>query len=112
MLNFPGRRPLVEPALAAFGIDELLDGVRDIAAGAVDARLLERIVQQLSGRPDKRTAGEILGVAGLFTDERDGRVVRSLAGHDAAGSLDWGITGQQRRIHGAQRIECWFVVDL
>ncbi len=47
----------------------MLDDVGDIGELAVDPGFLERPVEQLSGGPDERPAGEVLLVAGLLADE-------------------------------------------
>ena len=58
---------------------EVLDDVRDVGELAVDARLLERPVEQLAGGADERPAGEILLVAGLLADEHQLGLGPSLA---------------------------------
>ena len=60
---------------------EMLDRVGDIGAGAVHARLGQRLVQQLPRRPDEGPPGQILLVAGLLADEHQRRVQRAFAEH-------------------------------
>src|SRR5581483_2328278 len=72
-------RLLVDPALPARLPLEVLDGVRDVGLRPVDARLLERPVEQLAGRPDERLAREILLVSRLLADEQHLGVSGALA---------------------------------
>jgi hypothetical protein len=58
---------------------EVLDDVRDVGELPVDARLLERPVEQLARGADERPAREILLVAGLLTDEHQLGLGPSLA---------------------------------
>src|SRR3546814_13587621 len=60
---------------------EMLYGVGDVGAPAVDPRLLQRIVEQLPGRPDKGAPGQILLIAGLFPDEHKRGVDRPFSEH-------------------------------
>src|SRR6185295_6277915 len=76
-----GVRLLVNAPLAARLEFEVLHGIRDVDAGAVDAGLGERAVEHLPGRSDERLAGQILLVARLLADEHDPRVRRPLAEH-------------------------------
>ena len=72
---------LVDAPLAAPLELEMLDRVGDIGAGAVHARLGQRLVQQLPRRPDEGPPGQILLVAGLLADEHQRRVQRAFAEH-------------------------------
>src|SRR3569833_1798710 len=76
-------RCLVDAALSrtVLGEAEVLDGIRDVRVGPLDAGLDQGLVQQLSGRADERRALPILLVAGLLADEHD-------AGRDRAGAED------------------------
>jgi hypothetical protein len=76
-----GVRPLVDAALPARLVPEVLDEVRDVDLAAVDARLLERAVEEGAGRPDERDALAILAVPGLLADEDRPRTRRALAGN-------------------------------
>ena len=80
-LDLAGVRLLVDAPLAARLEFEMLDRVGDVDAGAVDAGLGKRAVEQLAGRADERPAGEILLIAGLLADEHERRVARALAEH-------------------------------
>ena len=69
----------MDTTLAARFELEVLDRIGDIGAGAVDTGLRQRPVEQLAGRADKGAAGQILLIAGLFADEHQRRIDRSLA---------------------------------
>ena len=62
-------RLLMDAPLAARLPFEVLDRVRDVGLVAVDPCFHERLVEELSRRPDKRLAREVFLVAGLFADE-------------------------------------------
>src|SRR5690242_11641331 len=64
-------RLLVDAALAAGLPLEVLDDVRDVDLAAVDARVLEGLVEKLPGRADERLALEVLLVARLLADEEN-----------------------------------------
>ena len=68
-------RFLVNTALAARLELEMLDCVRYVSQLAVDAGFDERSIEHLAGRPDKRFAGQVLLVSGLFADEYDPRLL-------------------------------------
>ena len=59
----------MDPPLALGLPLEVLDDVGDVDLGALDFGLGERIVEQLSGRPDERPPFDIFSVAGLLADE-------------------------------------------
>jgi len=61
----------VDPPLAARLPLEVLDHVGDVDLRPIDADFRQRLVEDSSGRPDKRVAGAILVVARLFADEHD-----------------------------------------
>src|SRR5688572_27072733 len=65
------RRRLVQAALAARLPLEVLDRVGDVQVLALDARGLQRPVEQASGRPDERQALAVLLVARLLADQHD-----------------------------------------
>src|SRR5690606_26767146 len=58
----------MQPPLAPRHPLEVLHDVRDIDVAALDACRLERVVEQLSGGPDERSAGEILAVSRHLAD--------------------------------------------
>jgi len=70
VLDLAGGRPLVQPALAALDVLEVLDRVGDVGRLAVDAGLGQRPVEDPPGRADERPALLLL-VARLLADERD-----------------------------------------
>ena len=78
---------LVEPALAARLPAEVLDGVGQVDAAAIDARTFERIVEHASRRPYERPALDVLVVARLLPDEREARLAGPLAEYDLRASL-------------------------
>src|SRR5690349_25170700 len=71
------RGRLVHPALAARFPFEMLDGIRHVHVVAGDARFLQRVVEQLSGRADERLALLILLIARLLAHHHDRRVLRA-----------------------------------
>jgi len=64
----PPRRPL-----------EVLDHVRHVGERAVDPGLLERLVEEASGRADERASLAVLAVAGLLADEHGAGAGAALA---------------------------------
>jgi hypothetical protein len=66
-------RALMDPALAALGPLEVLDGVGEVYLRAVEAGLVQGPVQDPPGRPDERTSLLVLLIAGLLTDEHHRR---------------------------------------
>src|SRR5205085_3549452 len=72
-------RLLVDAALAARLPLEVLDDVGDVDLAPIDARVVERLVEKLPGRPDERLALQVLLVAGLLADEDDVRLRGALA---------------------------------
>jgi hypothetical protein len=60
----------------------MLDGVGDIDSAAIDASVTQRVVENLSGRPDKWPTQKILLITRLLADQHDRRMDRSLAEHD------------------------------
>ena len=58
---------------------EVLDRVRDVDGRPVDARGLERLVEEASGRADEGLAGPVLLVARLLADEARPGSLRPLA---------------------------------
>src|SRR4051812_8948287 len=68
-------RLLVDAALAARLELEVLHGIRDIDARAIDAGFGKRAVEHLPGRTHEWLAGQVLLIARLFADEHE-RCVR------------------------------------
>src|ERR1700722_6050310 len=68
-LDLVGVRPLVQAALAAHLVLEVLDRIADEGFLARDSRLAQRPVENLPGGADERLAGEIFLVARLLADE-------------------------------------------
>ena len=81
------QRTLVEPALAARLPAEVLDGVGEVDAAAIDAGTLERVVEHTPRRADEQRALDVLAVARLLADKRQARLARPLAEHDLRASL-------------------------
>src|SRR3954465_2191764 len=73
---------LVDAPLAACDPLEVLDDVGQIDLLPVDARVCERLVEELPGRADERPAELVLLVAGLLADEHRLGVLGALAEHD------------------------------
>ena len=79
------RRGLVQPPLAAQLPLEVLDRVGDVEVLAVDARRLERAVEEASGRPDEGQPLLVLLVARLLADQHHPRVRVAGAEHRLRG---------------------------
>src|ERR1051325_9108888 len=80
LIVYPGAAR-VDLALAGFLVDtafparfplEVLDDIRDVDRLPIDAGFLERAVEQLPRRADKRMTLEVLVIARLFADEHEG----------------------------------------
>ena len=71
----------MQPPLPARLELEMLDRIGHVNAPAIDAGLLERLVQKKPGGSHERAAGEILAISRLLADQHDLRVGRSLAKH-------------------------------
>src|SRR4029077_21140666 len=74
-------RALVDPALAALGPLEVLNGVGEVYLGAVDAGLVQGPVQDSPGRPDERTPLLVLLIARLLAEKHHRRIRLSLSEH-------------------------------
>src|SRR5205823_5881803 len=74
-----GARALVDAALPARRPLEVLDRIRDVHRLAVDAGLLERVVEDAAGGTDERFALEVLAVARLLSDHHDLRAGTALS---------------------------------
>src|ERR1051326_2721641 len=74
-------RLLVDASLSARLPFEMLHDVRDVDARSIDARFVERLVEQCARRTDERTSGEILFVARLLADEHHRRRLLSFTEH-------------------------------
>src|SRR5690606_33385494 len=70
---------LVNPTLAPRFPLEVLDGIGDVGRNLVKPGLLQRLIQQAAGRPDKGLALDILDIAGLFADEHERRAGAAFA---------------------------------
>ena len=64
---------------------EVLHGVGDEGLRPRDAGVLQRLIEEPAGRPDKWPTGEVFLVARLFTDQHERSVARPLAGHRLSG---------------------------
>src|SRR5438270_9885931 len=69
---------VVNAPLAARDEFEMLDGIGDVNGRPVDARLLERGVEQCPRGTDERPPGKVLLIARLLADEHDRGVERPL----------------------------------
>src|ERR1043166_5275139 len=78
-------RPLVQAPLAASLEFEMLRRVGDEHSFAVDAGFGDRLVENAPGRTDKWLAGDVLFVAGLFTDHHQPRLRWAFARHPLRG---------------------------
>jgi hypothetical protein len=58
-----------------------LTAIRDVRAGPVDPGLLERLVEEPSGRADERLPPAVLLVSGLLADEHQVGRAPALADH-------------------------------
>src|SRR4051812_32985784 len=76
-----GARAFVDAAFPAWRPLEVLDRVRDVHGVAVDAGLLQGLVEQTTGGTDERAALEVLPVARLLADHHDLRARTPLAEH-------------------------------
>jgi hypothetical protein len=87
--NLAGVRRLVQPSLAACVARplEMLDRVGEVDVFPVDARGLERAIEEFPRRSDERTSGDIFDVAGCFADDHESRAARTLAKHGLGGVL-------------------------
>src|SRR5204862_1577187 len=103
-LSFRGGLPL-----------EMLDRIRDVDGGAVDAGVGEAFVEDPSGRPDERMALLVLLIAGLLADEdhlggplslsehalgRAGPEVTGPAALDGRAQVGYRGLGRERRVAG------------
>src|SRR3546814_2194558 len=59
----------------------MLDGVGDVAPLPIEARRLQRLVENATGWADERRTGEILVVARLFAEQHDARASCAFAEH-------------------------------
>ena len=84
-LDLVGVRLLVQTALAARLELEMLHGIGDKCLSARNAGVGERAIEQSSGRPDERLAGEVLLVARLLADQHHACAAGALARHRLGG---------------------------
>src|SRR5262249_60054176 len=80
-LDFVGVGTLVQAALAAHVVLEMLYRMGDEDLRARNSRVRQRTVEDASGRADERLAAEVFLVAGLLADEHDVRGPAALARH-------------------------------
>jgi hypothetical protein len=79
-------RPLVNAALAALLELEVLDGIGEVDALAIDARISHGPIEQPAGRSHERPAQPVLLMPGLLTDESDRSADGAFARHRACRS--------------------------
>src|SRR2546427_3768713 len=101
-VDLSGVRLLVQATLALRLPFEVLDGVRDVGAAAVDTCLLERLVEDTSGGADERFSFPVLPIAGLLSDEHDLGVLGAIA-EDGLGAGLVEVTGAAT---GGRLAEC------
>lgn len=82
---------LVKPPLAAFLKLEMLDGVREIRALAVNACFLKSSIEKPPGGADEGTTLHIFLVARLFANQGDTCADRPLAQYSSCRSRDEGL---------------------
>src|SRR2546422_11124064 len=110
-VDLSGVRLLVQAPLALRLPFEVLDRVRDIDMPAVDARLLERLVEHASRGADERLSFPVLAIAGLLSDEHDLGVFGALA-EDGLGTGFVEVTGATAGGRLAQRRQAQLIGDL
>ena len=108
MGDLAGGRTLVQPALAALDVLEVLDGVGDVSFGAVDADFGQRTVEDLAGGADEGAALQVLLIAGLLADEGDGSADWAFAEDGARAAFDHRIGGGDKVVELLQRT--WLLV--
>ena len=121
-LDLRSTRFLVQTDFSARHEFEMLDRIGDIDLVTVDPGFFQRPVEHLSGGPYERLAGEVLLVAGLFSNEHDRCMGRSFAEHglrrvlpQGAGAAVCGFRAQSRKSFGLDgRGTChrWFLLPL
>src|SRR5262249_41726452 len=79
--DFVGVGALVQAALAAHLVLEMLHRIGDENLGAGNSRVRQRPVEDAPGRADERLAAEVLLVAGLLADEHHVSGLAALARH-------------------------------
>jgi len=79
--NLAAVRAGVQSPLSARLELEVLDRVGHVSGAAIDTRIAERAVEQLSRRPDKGLPGQILLIARLFANEHQPCIDRTFAKH-------------------------------
>ena len=82
-----GARRFMNATLAAWLPFEMLHGIRDVDFFSINAGFLERTVEKLASRPDKRPTFAVLGIARLFPDEDDLRARRAFSEDGLRGIL-------------------------
>ena len=96
----------MQPPLAARLELEVLHRVRDVGARAIYARLLQRLVEQLAGRPEEGLSDKVFLIAGLFANEHEVGVRRPLAEHGLRRVLPQGaaMAAHRVRTHSGERV--------
>ena len=98
-------RALVQAALAALDVFEVLDGVGDVDARCARCRPRPmRAVEELAGGADEGAALEVFLVARLLADEGDGGADRPLAEHGAGTALDHRLAGGDHPVQGLEAV--------
>src|SRR5262249_42246431 len=69
---------------------EVLHDVRDVGVRPIDAGLVERLVEEPTGRTDERPPGEVLVVARLFADEHHPSAPAAFTGNSLSAALPEG----------------------
>ena len=75
----------VDASLASFDELEVFNGVGHVDPAAIDAGLLERLIQQAAGRTNERFALHVFLIARLLANHHYGRMRRALAEHSLGG---------------------------
>lgn len=70
---------------ASSASSQVFDGIGDVNVFAADAGLLQRAVQQIAGRPNKRVTLQVFLVARLFPHQHDAEAFSPFAGHGLRG---------------------------
>lgn len=111
--DLPRRRLRVNALLAARLKLEMFDGVGDVRFAAIDADLVEKLVEQFSRRTDEWFASEIFLIPRLLADEHDLRMHRAfpedglrrmLVKITSAAALACGPHRRQRKLRGQKQL--------
>ena len=113
-LDFVGVGTLVQAALAAHLMLEMLHRVGDENLRAGDLRFRQGPVEDLPGGPDERLAGKVFLVAGLFAHQHQVRMAAPFAG-DRLSCILVKRTARACILglgHLRQRLDCWNHIEL